>query len=169
MERNLPALRVFVRLQVGPALRHRESCSDLVQSTCRELLQDLDDFEVRSEEQLRHWLCVAALNKIRQRHRYHNAEMRDPDREIKDDVTVAELYRTVLTPSRIAIGNETIERLETAFQQLSEDHRDVILLCRVIGLPQDEVARRMGRSLDSVRNLLHRALASVARLDDDAS
>lgn len=168
LERHLPALRTFVRLQVGPALRERESCSDLVQSACRELLENLEDFEYRGEKQFRHWLYVAALNKIRQRNRYHKAERRDPAREVPaGQVPVEELYRSLLTPSRVAMANETVQRLEAAFDDLPEDYSEVILLCRVVGLSHKEVAERMGRSVDAVRNLLFRALARIAGLADE--
>ena len=167
LERQLPALRVFVRLQTGPFLRQRESCSDLVQSVCRELLENLGDFEYRGEEQFRHWLYVATLNKIRARNRYYRAERRDPEREVDDDnEQIGALYATLLTPSRDAMVRETVERLERAFDELPEHYRDVVLLCRVVGLSQEEVARRMDRTVDSVRNLLHRALARVAYLAD---
>lgn len=165
--RHLPALRVFVRLQVDPMLRERESCSDLVQSTCRALLEHLDDFEYRGEGQFRSWLYTAALNKIRERHRYHRAERRDPAREVADGhARLGELYGSLLTPSRVAMARERVAQLEHAFARLPEDYREVILLCRVVGLPQAEVAERMGRSVDSVRNLLLRALARVAALAD---
>ncbi|MCA8975247.1 MAG: hypothetical protein KDC98_11025, partial [Planctomycetes bacterium] len=36
--RHLPRLRAFVRLRSPFALRARESCSDLVQSVCREVI-----------------------------------------------------------------------------------------------------------------------------------
>jgi RNA polymerase sigma-70 factor (ECF subfamily) len=166
--RHLPALRVFVRLQVGALLRQRESCSDVVQSVCRELLENLGAFEYRGEEQFRHWLFVAALNKIRQHHRHHAAERRAPAREASDgDARLGELYALVLSPSQHAIARETVARLEAAFDTLPEHYRDVIVLCRVVGLSQEDVAARMGRSVDSVRNLLHRALARVAAVADD--
>lgn len=165
LERHLPALRVFVRLQVDPLLRERESCSDLVQSTCRALLENLGAFEYRGEGAFRHWLYTAALNKIRERHRYHGAERRDPAREVADgEARLGELYGSLLTPSRVAMARERVAQLEAAFARLPDDYRDVILLCRIVGLPQDEVAERMGRSVDSVRNLLFRALARVAAL-----
>lgn len=167
LRRHLPALRVFVRLQAGERLRHRESCSDLVNSTCRELLERLDRFEYHGEAQFRQWLCTAALNKIRERARHHDAARRDMAREEAAELPLEELYRTLLTPSRVAIAREAVERLERAFDRLPEEHRQVILLCRVVGLPQDQVAQQMGKSVDAVRNLLHRALARVAGLADD--
>ena len=168
LAQHLPALRVFVRLQAGPALRQRESCSDLVQSTCLELLQGLDRLAWRGHDRFRAWLFAAALNKIRERDRYHRASRRDPAREVDDPRDLESAYGSLLTPSRVAMGRETIAQLEAAFDQLSEDHREVIVWCRVAGLSQDEVATRMGRTVDSVRNLLLRALARLAALADRA-
>lgn len=166
LARNLPALQVFVRLRAGPLLRQRESCSDLVQSTCRELVEGLDRLEWRGEAPFRAWLFTAALNKIRERHRYHRAERRDLAREVEDPAALEHLYGSMLSPSRVAMGRETIARLEAAFDQLPDDYREVILLCKVVGLPQSEVAAQMGRTVDAVRNLLFRGLSRLAALAD---
>lgn len=167
LERHLPAVRVFVRLHLGSKLREREAASDIVQDVCVDLLADLSGFDYRGEAEFRHWLCKAARNKIRDRDKFHHAERRDLGRETEDgDARIGALYGTLLTPSRVALANETARRLEAAFDELSEDHREVILLCRVAGLSQDAAAARMGRTVDSVRNLLHRALARLAGFAD---
>ena len=44
---------------------------------------------------------------------------------------------------------------------LSDEHREVIILRNMQGLPHEEVARRMGRSVGAVRMLWVRALAEV--------
>ena len=49
----LPRLRAFVRARMDVALRRRESCSDLVQSVCRDLLAREDKFEFEGEAQFR--------------------------------------------------------------------------------------------------------------------
>ena len=41
LEQHLPRLRAFVRLRMGAQLRARESASDIVQSTCREILENM--------------------------------------------------------------------------------------------------------------------------------
>lgn len=167
IERHLPALQRFVRLRTGPLLRQRESVSDLVQSVCRELLERQQGFEYRGEAQFRHWLYTAALNKIREHHRYHAAQRRAPGLETSEgEARLAEVCAEELSPSQQAIARETLDRLEHAMDALPEEYREVILLCRVIQLPHEEVAAQMGRSVDSVRNLLHRALARLAGLVD---
>ena len=47
--RHLPGLEAFVRLRMGPALRGMLTAPDLVQSVCREVLEDLSGFEFRGE------------------------------------------------------------------------------------------------------------------------
>ena len=70
------------------------------------------------------------------------------------------------TASQLASANELSERMERAFDQLSEEHREVIALSRIVGLSHAEIAAQLGRSEGAVRMLLSRALvAYTAALD----
>ena len=51
-----------------------------------------------------------------------------------------------------------MQRLERAFAQLSDEHREVITLAKLVGLPHRDIAARMGRTEAASRVLLHRAL-----------
>ena len=78
----VPRVHAYVRLHMGPGLRAREGSLDIAQSVCREVLQDVrDGFEYRGRAPVLRWLFSTALNKIRDRHRYQNREMRSPERE----------------------------------------------------------------------------------------
>lgn len=169
----LPRLRAFVRARMDERLRQRESCSDLVQSVCRELVGAKAGFEFRSEAEFRGWLFTAALNKVREKHRFHRAERRDAGREAKAEpgacVDVGDLAAasaTVGTPSAAAMRNEELERLEAAFEQLPEDYREVVTLTRLARLSQRDVAVLMGRSADAVQKLLGRALLKLGEIMD---
>lgn len=173
LERHLPALRAYVRLRSGPSLRARESSCDLVQSVCRDVLENMGRFRYPGRAAFRAWLYATALRKIADRHEYWSAEKRAAAREelrladtIAGEAALADCYRTAFSPSRAAMGRETMERLERAFEQLSDDHREVVVLSRIVGLSRAEVAEAMGRSEASVRNLLSRALAELAGLID---
>ncbi len=83
LELHLPRLRAFVRLRADPALRAKESSTDILQSTCREVLQHLDQVEYRNVAALRGWLHTVTLNKVREKRRYHFAEKRRPDCEVQ--------------------------------------------------------------------------------------
>ncbi|MBK7641946.1 MAG: sigma-70 family RNA polymerase sigma factor [Planctomycetes bacterium] len=168
LERHLPRLRAFVRLRVDASVRAQESDSDLVQTVCCEVLQNAHQFQFLGEERFRAWLFQTALNQIRDRARYNHAERRnpaarDPERSASD---LSDSYCRVHTASQAAIAQETAEALERAFDLLSEDHRRVITLSRIVGLSHAELAVEMGRSEDAVRVLLSRALvAYIAAMD----
>ena len=110
-----------------------------------------------------------ALRKLVQRQRYWQAERRDVRREhaMESPEEVAGSYRTLLTPSRHARGREDLERLEACFDQLSDDHRQVILLSRIGGIAHAEVATQMGKSEGATRVLLYRALARLGVMLDE--
>jgi len=166
LELHLPRLRAFVRLRADPALRAKESSTDILQSTCREVLQHLDQVEYRGEAALRGWLHTVTLNKVREKRRYHFAEKRRPDCEVQGerDSQLGDAYSCLCSPSNAMIHDELVERVELAFDELSPDHREVISLSRIAELPLNEVAERMKRSPDGVRKLLARALVKLSAL-----
>lgn len=171
IERYLPELRAFVRLQAGPLIRARESTSDLVQSVCREVLQHEERFQHGSEGAFKQWLFTTAKRKIFNRREYYLAEKRDVLRNLPADrdgeSALLACYKTFSTPSARADAREQLERVESAFEQLTEDQREVILLAHVTGLSRAEIGEQMGKSEGSVRVLLHRALARLSGLLGD--
>ncbi len=159
----VPRLRAFLRLRLGPELRALESSMDLAQSVCRELLEGGASFEVRSEREFVSWLFRAALTKIRNRHRFHHREQRDAARRAPLDTAAHADYCDLGTPSRIAGAREDVDRLERAFDALSEDHREVITLHRIVGLSHAEIGAQLGRSEAATRKLLGRALVALGQ------
>ncbi|MBK8975932.1 MAG: sigma-70 family RNA polymerase sigma factor [Planctomycetes bacterium] len=159
---ELPRLRAFVRLNVDAVLRARESCSDLVQSVCREVLEALPDFEYRGRAAFRGYLCAWTMNKIRDRRRFHLAARRDLGREVSAIPDLAGVF----TPSEQAARREELERVEAAFDRLSPAQREVLTLSRIAGLSHAEIAERTGRQQGAVRVLLHKALARLATVLD---
>ena len=57
--------------------------------------------------------------------------------------------------------------LADALQGLPEDYREVIILRQLEGLSFPDVARRMGRTEDSVKNVWLRALARLRPMLED--
>ena len=169
IERHLPRLHAFIRLRAGGVVRDHENVSDLVQSACREVLEDLPRHAPEGPEHFENWLYQAALRKILDRNRYWRAQRRDPAREASQSSASGEAlqaYRAFLSPSAAAVSREEIERLEAAFDQLTEDQREVVLASRLLGQPHAEIARRLGRSEGATRVLLSRALARLSTLLD---
>jgi DNA-directed RNA polymerase specialized sigma24 family protein len=81
MQHHLPGLLAFVRANAGHWLRAREGSFDLVQSACREVLQDLSACSSLDEAGFRRWLYLAAERKILDRARYHAREKRGAGRD----------------------------------------------------------------------------------------
>ena len=169
LEEHLPNLRGFVRLRAGGLVRSMESQSDIVQSVCREVLENRERFQHGGEEGFRRWLYTTVLRKLGHRAEYYRAQKRDLDRvsPLEDggaEREVLESYRKFCTPSQALRTREEVERIEAAFDQLPEHYREVITLARLAGLTHAEIAEQTGRSEGSVRMLLYRGLEQVSEL-----
>jgi len=164
---HLPALRAFVRMQAGQGLRDKESCSDLVQSACREVLADLSGFEYREEAAFRRWLFRAAERKVLDRARFHGRDKRDANREqalASRESGLLDCYASFCTPSQVAAAHEEQERIERAMEKLPETYREVLRLRHLLGLSNAEIAAEIGRTQDYARMLLGRARHRLAEL-----
>lgn len=169
---HLPGLRAFVRLRAGAMIRARESSSDLVQSVCREVIEHAGRFKHPSAKAFKQWLYTEALRKVQNRAEHWQAQRRDAAREVALDASAREsgesellaCYATLSTPTRNLIAREEVERFERAFEQLGDEHREVITLAHLVGLSRQEIADQTGRSEVAVRSLLYRGMARLAEL-----
>lgn len=167
LAQHLPALRAFVRLKAGAMLLAKESCSDLAQSVCRDILENAARFQFDGEDGFRRWLYTTALRKIADRHEYWLAAKRDAIRDAAapdDDEELAAHCRAFYTPSEHAIAREDLQRVEAALARLSDEQRDVVLMAKLLGLSRAEIGEQLGKSEGAVRNILYRALAELAEV-----
>jgi RNA polymerase sigma-70 factor (ECF subfamily) len=174
LQRCLPGLKAFVRLRAGAALMERESHDDLVQSVCREVLQDRGGFDARDEGVFKQWLYTAAARKIADRYEYWRAQKRDAAREQSlpgtrspsGDAEILACYSAFASPSRQASAREELQRIEQSFARLSDEYRDVIVMSRLFGLSRADIAAQLGKTEIAVKGLLARALSELADLLD---
>lgn len=166
--RYIGPLRGFVRLNCGPTVRAKESCSDLVQSVCREALADLDGFEYRGEAAFRHWLFQRAHRKILGKNQFLQREKRDVRREVAaptgedgDEADLLAAYGTFCTPSVQLQSHEAIARIEAAVDALPEAQREAVLLHRLVGMDYKEIAEATGRAEGAIRTNVYRGLAQL--------
>lgn len=158
----LPRLRAFVRARAGAKLRQLESCSDLVQSACRDVLAALPEFEWRGEAEFRNFLFRAAWRKVVDHARRHAAKVRDADRQQPLTEADGAFLASTLTPSRDLQSREELDNIEAALAQLPDDYREAVVLRRVLGLSYAEIAEELERSEGAVRNLVSRGLARLS-------
>lgn len=167
LEAQLGGLRAFLRARAGPAIRARLGDSDLVQSVCREVLEDAPRAHFPNEAAFRGWLYTAALRKLVEKNRRLTAGKRDIAREtplepgMEDEHGPIAALASMVTPSVVAVGRESAQRIEAALDALSDEQREVLALSRMVGLSHAEIAAQTGRTEEASRQLLRRALLKL--------
>jgi RNA polymerase sigma-70 factor (ECF subfamily) len=171
-------LTLLVRLQVGRRLRAKLDVEDVIQEAFLEASRSFDRFRGGSSGELLAWLrqitAGVLANQVR---RYYGTKRRDVrlERSLADDVERssealdAAFVASGPSPSQHASAREQAVRLADALGGLPPNYREVIILRQLEGLPFPEVAGRMGRSVDSVKNLWVRGLARLRREMEPAS
>lgn len=158
----LPLLRAYVRLNVNAELRANESCSDIVQSLCKDLLE-ADTPLVQSDPQAqRAWLWVVVRNKVRDRIRFLHRQRRDRRRMVpladEGPGDALGLYSRIGSPSQCAQAAELAAQFESAFEAMSHEDRELVTLSRIVGLSNRELAAQFGMTPANVSMRIHRAL-----------
>jgi RNA polymerase sigma factor (sigma-70 family) len=64
------------------------------------------------------------------------------------------------------MGLEQLARLEAAFDRLTGEERDLIVLSRLVGFSHREIGERLGKREGAARVAFHRALARLAEILD---
>jgi RNA polymerase sigma-70 factor (ECF subfamily) len=165
-------LGLLARLEVGRRLRRKVDESDLVQETFLEAHRHFGRFRGTTEAELLSWLrqilAGVVANLLRS---YYGTQRRNVhlERELADDLARSSqalgggLAARQSSPSQQAARREQAVLLADAVGRLPPDYQEVIILSHLEGLAFPEVARRMGRSVASVKNLWARALARLRR------
>lgn len=160
----------IVRLRLGTKLRSRLESQDIVQESFLRAYRDFDNFEYRQEGAFIHWLSRLIENTIRDQRDYQFAAKRHPrhfvaeTRNSQEGEIDSDFPGLDLTPSQELCRREDIRRLEAALDELSEEHREVILQRDCEGLSFIEIAQNLGRSPDAGRMLYARAKAKLVVL-----
>ena len=170
-------LLLLARVQVGQRIQGKVDPADLVQETFLEAHRQIAHFRGTSEGEFLAWLRRILAGQIALvLRRFLGTRGRDLKLERELAIQLDEssnamdrgLAASMSTPSQHASKREQAVLLAEALARLPEDYREAIVLRHLEGLTFPEVARRMGRSEDSVQKLWVRALASLRRDFPDA-
>ena len=163
-------LLLLARTQIGRHLQGKVDPTDLVQETFLEANRSFGRFRGTTEREMIVWLRqIMAGNIADLVRRYFGARRRDVrlERRLGADMDRSSLALANLlvapqsSPSRRAMRREQAVLLADALEELPEDYREVLVLRHLEGLSFPDVAERMSRTLDSVKNLWTRALARL--------
>ena len=170
---HLDRLESIIHLRLGKRLRLRVDVEDVLQETLMRAHTSLVRFEWRDQGSFFRWLGAIAEHVVKDLARHHFSSTRGGlDREVRfgapsdgGGLSAGErLQAPNVSPSRSMRREERLERLEDALEKLSPEHREVILLAHLQGLPTKEVAQRMGRSRPAAAMLLLRATRELKGL-----
>jgi RNA polymerase sigma-70 factor (ECF subfamily) len=172
LEMYRPYLMLLARLQIGHRLRRKVDPADLVQETFLRAHRRFSHFIGTSEGELVSWLRqILATTSAALVRSYLGRKCRDLRLEHQLTLELDQssrclesaLHAKTSSPSHQAARREQAVLLAAALEQLPEAYREVIILRHLEGMTFPEVAGRMGRSLDSVKNLWARGLAQLRR------
>jgi RNA polymerase sigma-70 factor, ECF subfamily len=145
---HLAALRAFAI----SLTRNVASADDLVQDTIVKAWTNLDKFEPGSN--MRAWLFTILRNTFYSDRRKHRREVSDPD-----GVHAATLFEKPAHDGRLAFAE-----FRVAFDRLSPEHREVLILVGASGFAYEEAAEMMGVAVGTVKSRANRARAKLSEI-----
>ena len=151
MKEEIPRLRRFARYMT----RDVDYADDLVQECLTRAIANIESWQPGTN--LRAWLFVILKNVFRndKRRALHDLAYRDGLKREAPLVTAPDQY------NRLVFGE-----VQQAFLQLSEDHREVLMLIAVEGLRYEEAAAVLNISVGTVKSRLSRARTALRALID---
>ncbi|MEZ5964539.1 MAG: sigma-70 family RNA polymerase sigma factor [Planctomycetota bacterium] len=158
---HLPRVRAFVRRRLRPELQNLEGATEIVQSACADILDELRAGKGGTREPQPWHLLRAAMRKVIQKQRYHAARKRDR-RRVAVDHGPDDLAGAETGPLGAMIADERAHELAAALQRLPEHYQRIIEWIHFERIPHAEAAARLGRSEDASKMLLSRAMARLA-------
>jgi RNA polymerase sigma-70 factor, ECF subfamily len=161
-------LRLCSRVQVDRYLRGKADVSDLIQETLFIARRSFHEFCGDSEHELVAWLRQILVSRLTHLIHRYETQRRDAGLEISLDQALnhSSFVARSLTARRSTAGSRAVRREEAvlladAIAELSEEHREVLILHHFQYLPFPEVAERMACSEQAVKKLWVRALAAL--------
>ena len=135
-----------------------EDSNDLLQDTFAKAYKSLGDF--REDASFYTWIHTIAVNRtlshLKKKKRRAGPSYDDDESGILNDPAFID-QGNLANPRRQSAIHELHGKLNEALQILSEDHRTVVTMFDVEGLPHAEVSRLLGVSEGTVRSRLHYA------------
>ncbi len=153
VSRERDRIRALVASRVNARIVFGVEVDDVYQETLLRAYRSIVNFEWRGSDSLLHWLGGIAENVI-----LHSARKWARERRVRFEEDVPD---ELVSPSRALRRDERFQRLEDSLDELSPEHREVILRVRVEGLTFKQAAEEMGRSPEAVKRLLYRALKNL--------
>jgi RNA polymerase sigma-70 factor, ECF subfamily len=174
MARYRNYFKMLADVRMGPWLQARVSGSDLVQETFLEATRDLTSFRGTTEEELLAWLKTILLNNVQRTIEFHVvARKRSVHRELSldhfNDVNASSaafddaLAGQIAQPGEQANRHELLVIVADCIAELSDEHRQMIVLRSLQGQKYETIAELTSRSEAACRMAWLRALEQLRK------
>jgi len=144
----LPSLRAFAM----SLTRNSATADDVVQDTIVKAWSNIDKFEPGTN--LRAWLFTILRNTYYSLHRKRSREVADIDGE----------YAAQMSEKPSHDGHLAMSDFRSAFAQLPEDQREVLLLVGALGFSYEEAAETCGCAVGTIKSRANRGRTRLAEL-----
>ncbi len=154
--RYLTPLRRFAHGRLPASARDLMDTNDLVQETLMQTFKRIDAFRPQREGALLAYLRQGVVNKVRD-------EVRRRARRPLPETLNESAVDGAVSPLDAAIGQEAVDRYESALQRLQDEEREAIIARVELGMSFDEVAAALDKpTADAARKAVSRALLRLA-------
>ena len=162
----------IARVRLGAKLRGALESADILQEALAEAVRGLERFEMRDESGLIRWLAKLVEHRITAKASYLRAAKRagtvvslEQDRRDGNKTRTLEIHATDPSPSTELTRREENNAVQQALAELSERHRELILLRDYAGSSWEEIAREIEAPSAAAARMMHaRALAKLGAL-----
>lgn len=145
---------------------NHEDTNDLLMETFDKAFRSLGTF--KGDCQFYTWLYRIGVNRAinemqRKRHRMPHFSLNDMDLNLENETELRD-FAPGSDPERTSQLQELQKKLNESLQRLSEEHRAVVVLFDIEGLPHAEIAAILGCSEGTVRSRLHYAHKQLKKM-----
>ncbi|KAA3611652.1 MAG: hypothetical protein DWQ01_06060 [Planctomycetota bacterium] len=158
-------LKPLARKRLGRGLRNKMETQDLVQDVLAEAIPSLQDRKFPTKQHFHSWLARLLENRIRKNARFFRRHRRDMSKERRLEEAPASPENRP-RPLSLVARIDQFEHLESALENLSQGHRQVLEMRFFEELSFVEIGRRTGRSQEAARKMVVRALDQLTALLD---
>ena len=153
-------LALLIYYKLSREMRRLADAEDVLQETFLEAFRDIKRFRYEKPGGFLSWLSKIADHVIADAARFHGRQKRRAEIVRFRSVGTPDGPEPVdsATPSRLLAEKESLQALIQKLDSLPEDYRRAILLAKVEGLSNAEMAEQLGRSREAAALLLHRAI-----------
>ena len=159
-EKYQKRLALLIYYKLSRDMRRLAEAEDVLQETFLEAFRDIKRFRHEKPGSFLSWLSRIADHVIADAARFHGRQKRRAELVRFRSVGTPDGPEPVdsATPSRLLAEKESLQALIQKLDSLPEDYRRAILLAKMEGLSNAEMAEQLGRSREAAALLLHRAI-----------